>query len=184
MPFRRREPLHRRLAREGGLLPPEPPSPDTIPRLGEAGIHGLARPREWDATAVVDAPDLPGDAAAFVALADGTLLVEEGPQPAPLAAALTERLDPPYRAQAVRRSGRLWAVGGRRIEVARLPSASGQEIELTVHGGERSLRVDGLSTLATVPELERLAAERRLEAYAVHARRLDGDLWEVRLAPL
>lgn len=182
--WRRREPLHERLAREGGLLAPEPsPTHPALP-LGGAGVHGMARPREWDATVLVEASDLSGEEAVFVALSDGTLLVEEGPEPLPLAEALAGRIERPYRARAVRRAGSLWAVGARRIEVARLPSAPGEEIELTVHEGERSLRIDGRPTTGLVPDLERLAADRRLASYALYAFRLEGDLWEVRLAPL
>jgi len=185
MPFwRRREPLHERLAREAGLGEQEQPPHDTTPRWGEAGIHGIARPREWDATALVEAPEAGGDEASFVALPDGTLLVETGGGVEPFAAALDERVEAPYRAQAVRRAGSLWAVAARRIEVVRLPGAQGDEIELTAHEGERSLAVDGMPTFGGVPELERLAAERGLDSYAAHASRLDGDLWEVRLAPL
>lgn len=185
MPFwRRREPLHERLAREGGLVEAEPPPHDTTPRWGAAGIHGVARPRQWDATALVEAPEVGGDEAAFVALPDGTLLVETGDAVEALAAALDERVEAPYRAEAVRRQGSLWAVAARRIEVVRLPGAQGEEIEFTAHEGERSLRIDGMPTFGGVPELERLAAARGLDSYAVYAARLDADLWEVRLAPL
>ncbi len=186
MPFwRRREPLHERLAREGGLLGPERPPHDATPRLGEAGIHGVPRPREWDATALVEAPGSSAQEASFVALADGSLLApegEEGPLEA-LAAALDSIVDRPYRAQAVRRGDGLWAVAARRLEVARLV-ASGEEIELTVYEGERSLRVDGMPSLGSVPALEALAESRGLDSYVVQASRLEGDLWEIRLAPL
>ncbi len=180
----RRESLHERLAREGGLTQPEPPPHDTTPRWGEVGIHGVPRPRQWDATAMVEAPDLEGDEARFVALQDGSLLVEDGPDPAPLADALEARLPPPYRAEAVRRNERWWAVAARRIQVVELrDDVQGDALELTVNEGARTLRVDGMPAFGSVPELERLGAERG-ESYVVRASRLDGSLWEVTVTPL
>ena len=85
--FRRREPLHERLAREGGLGPQ--PLPEAAPPgWMETGIHGVQRPREWDAVVTVEAEGVEGDRALFVALADQTLLVEEGENVEPLANAL------------------------------------------------------------------------------------------------
>ncbi|HVH51582.1 MAG TPA: hypothetical protein VM690_05520, partial [Gaiellaceae bacterium] len=78
--FGRREPLHERLAREGGLdVQAEPEQIDPRPAWQETGVHGIARAREWDATVTVAAPDVEGDRATFVALPDGSLLVEDGP---------------------------------------------------------------------------------------------------------
>jgi hypothetical protein len=94
----------------------------------------------------------------------------------PLADAL--ELEPPYRAEAVRRDGDLWAVAAQRIEVARF-AHDGDEIELTVVDGERTLTVDGLRDWGSIPELEQ-----PLKSYVVHARRLDEDLWETRVSRL
>ncbi len=140
------------------------------------GIHGVARARRWDAVATATAPDLEGAEAAFVVLPDGTLL---GPSAlAPLAASLS--LAPPYRAEAVRREGELWAVAARRIDVVEVRRPiEGDTIELAVVDGERSVAVDGVSVWGAVPELEQ-----PLRSYAVHAERLAGDLWEVRVSPL
>src|SRR5206468_1167045 len=74
--FRRREPLHVQLAREGGL---ELEEPRTRPAWDASGIHGLHRPREWDAVVTVAAPEVEGTRATFVALPDGAVVVEEGP---------------------------------------------------------------------------------------------------------
>ena len=138
MLFRRREPLHRRLAREGGLTPPPV---DTGPNWGEVGIHGIPRPREWDAVVTADVPGLSGDELRFVVLDDGTLLVEEGADtddPTPLADALDGTLEPPYRAEARRRAGTTWAAGARRIEVAELEEdVNGDELWLSSHDGVR-----------------------------------------------
>jgi hypothetical protein len=171
--FRRSEPLHERLAREGGLTP-DPPDPR--PAGQETGIHGIARAREWDVTATADAPDLEGDSARFVVLPDGTLLVEEGPDASlePLAAVVEESLPPPYRARAARQSGTLWAVQARRIRVVEIPDGpEGEMIELTPD----SLLVDDERAFGTIPQLEELGD-------VVRAERLDGDLWEVHVAAL
>lgn len=158
-----------------------------MPRWGEAGIHGIHRPRQWDAVAAASAPGLPGDSTAFVALPDGSLLVDdELPDGAlaPLAEAVEATLQPPYRAEAVRRSAEVWAVAARSIEVVELADdPTGDEVELTWDGQERGYRVDGSPSFGSQPELERLAAARH-ERYAVRGTRLDGRLWEIEVAPL
>jgi hypothetical protein len=185
MPFwRRKEPLHQKLAREGGLVDEEPPPHDTTPRWGSAGIHGVPKTREWDATAFVEAGELPGDEAAFVALPEGALLVEGDGDVGPLAAALEGQIARPYRAIAVRRDARYWGVAARRIEVVALSGFPGDDLELSVNDGERTLRVDGMPSFGDVAALERLAAQRGYTSYVVRAQRLDGDLWEYQLAPL
>jgi hypothetical protein len=173
--FRRKEPLHERLAREGGLIEPEPAAEPRAP-WREVAIHGIQRGREWDATVTAEAPDIDGDAATFVVLPDGSVLVEEGPDSSlqPLADAVEEQLPPPYRARAARQRGDLWAVQARKIDVIRLRNApDGDSIELT----RDMLLVDGAREFGSVPELEGLGD-------IVRAERLDGDLWEVRASPL
>jgi hypothetical protein len=171
--FRRREPLHERLAREGGLGP-EPPDPR--PAWQETGVHGIARAREWDVTVTAEAPEIEGGAARFVVLSDGTLLVEDGPEASlePLAAAVEESLQPPYRARAARQSGSLWAVQARRIEVVEIPDGPGGD---TIEVAPGSLLVDGERAFGSIPQLEQLGD-------VVRAERLDGDLWEVQIAAL
>src|SRR5262245_40262178 len=186
MAFWRREPLHERLAREGALGREEPVVGDARPRWGETGIHGIHRVREWDVVATVEAPDVPGDAVAFVTLPDGSVLVEEGDEGDatldPLAQAVETELEPPYRALAARQEGDLWAISARRIVVEQF-EAAGDAVELTSHDGERMLLVDGARTFGSIPALERLG-ERQGPSYAVLAERLDGDLWEVRVSAL
>jgi hypothetical protein len=179
--FRREEPLHERLAREGGLVEPQPKGP-----WREVGIHGLQRPREADIVVTVEAPEVEGDAARFVSLPDGTLLVEEGPDSSleALAAAVEQELRPPYRARAVRRDESLWAVEATRIEVLELPDAPGGDaIDVTRTSEGTTVTVDEARIFGSIPALEQ-RGEREGGDYAVHADRLDGDLWEVRAAPL
>ncbi len=183
MPFWKRESLHERLAREGGLGERAPI--DTTPRWGEVGIHGQQRPREWDAVATVDAPGLAGDEAEFVVLPDGSLLVDENVDAAQfdvLADALS--LEPPYRAKAVRRGESMWAIGASKLTVVELPDdVVGDEILLSVSNGERSLNNDGKYTFGSIPALER-HAEAHYKSYVVRAERLDGQLFEVKVNPL
>ena len=115
------------------------------------------------------------------------MLVDEeaGDAPlAPLADALEEQLRPPYRARGVRRRGDVWAIAAKRIEVVELrPDVDGDELELVSRGGERSLTVDGARSFGSVPQLEEPASRRGAD-YVIHASRLDGKLWEVRVTPL
>jgi hypothetical protein len=131
----------------------------------EAGITGLARPRDWDAVVLREQPELTGDELGFVALADGRTLPPEADG---LARALDEVLERPYRAEAVRRSGTLWAAGAVRIQVLEgdAPGVA-TALELVVQPGEEPP----------------FAIDRR-PPYVLRARRLDGPLWEVETTPL
>jgi hypothetical protein len=182
--FRRGESLHARLAREAGLSLGEsdarsPRTPwENAAIFGHAAIHGIHRARWWDLVVTAKVPGLEGDRARFVALSLDRRLVEEGPSDvAPLALVLEDRLAPPYRAEAVRREGDLWAIAARVIEVVDLPGVAGDEIELAIHGGERTLVIDGRPASGAIPALER-------PEHIVRARRLHGDTWEVEVNPL
>jgi hypothetical protein len=132
------------------------------------------------------APDLQGDSVEFVALPDGSVLLdEEIPEEAvePIVEEFDDLVELPYRAEAVRRHEDVWAAAARRIEVAELPDADGEELSLTMQDGSRTLLVEGLPVFGSVPALERVAGE-RYESYVALAKRLDGDLWEVRITPL
>ena len=177
--FRRRRPLHEQLAGDAGLdighggapsrtsglahvlagggflmAPPDVfgnPAP-----LGEVAFHGIARPRRWDVVTSAEA-ELPGTEVHFVALPDGTLLVDEDvPDGAlePLAEAVEQSVQPPYRAVGVRRGERVWAVAAVQTEIRELAGEEGDELE----------RVE--------------------DGVVLRGRRLDGDLWEVEETPL
>ena len=146
----------------------------------------MQRPRDWDVTATVDAPDVAGDAVRFVTLPDGSVLVEDGPDTEldPLASAVEQELKPPYRARAARQSETLWAVQARQIEVLRIPDGpEGDEIELTHTADGTTYALDDAQQFGSVPVLEERGAREGAE-YTVHAERLDGDLWEIRAAAL
>ena len=131
----------------------------------EAGITGLARPRDWDAVVVAEAPELAGDELGFVALADGRVLP---PEAEPLALALDESLRRPYRAEGLRRDEAVWAAGAVQIDVREVdvPGAA-TELELVIQPGDE-------------PPFP-------LEArppYVLRAHRLAGNLWEIETTPL
>jgi hypothetical protein len=182
----RREPLHKKLARQARLeQQPEPALVDPGPHWGATGIHGVPRPRRWDAVASAQAPGLAGDEVHFVALQSGDLIVDEDEPDGtvgPLADALEQTIAPPYRAEAVRQGEDVWAVAARRVQVAEF-EADGEELELVITDAGRTLTADGQREFGSVPELEQIGRA-QADSYVVRAKRLEGDLWEVEAAPL
>jgi hypothetical protein len=152
-----------------------------------AGITGLARGREWDVVTTVEGAGAPGDEVRFVALPDGSIVLESpvDTDAARFASALRDSIAPPYRALAVRRP-ELWAVGAVRIEVERFaPDPRGVELQLTWTGSGLELTIDGVpADPASGAALERIAAARVGGPYAAHARRVRGDLWELAVRAL
>jgi hypothetical protein len=193
--FRREEPLHEKLAREGGLdfprsveEPHGPPAIDPDHSLWRiAGIHGIPRAREWDAVLTAIAPDLPGDETDFVALPDGTLFTDEDlPAGAlePIAEAFGGLIDPPYHAVALRQDEDVWSAGAMRVAVVEVPEeVDGDQVDLVVNDGERKMLVDEAESRAEIPSLENFAAQ-QFGSFVVHASRLDETLWEVSVLPL
>ena len=178
--FRRREPLHERLAREGGLLSPDDPRP----AWQETGIHGLARPRAADATISADADAADGQRVIFVALPAGELLVEEGDvaDPSGLAAAVEQEVPRPYRAKAGKDA--FWLIQVNRIEVLEIPDGpEGDFVELARTPEGTTLSVDDARAFGSIPVLE-ARGSRIGDSWSVRANRLDGDLWEIRAEPL
>jgi hypothetical protein len=193
--LRRGEPIHEKLAREGGLDLPRgvnevagPPTIDpTHPVWQVAGIHGIPRVREWDAVTSAVAPELPGDEADFVALADGTIYTDDDlPDNAlpPLADALEGRLEAPYHALARRQDGDLWSVAAMRVTVLEVPEViEGDKVEVAINEGERTIRVDDVETKVAIPSLEEYASQ-QFGSFVLRASRLDDTLWEVTVLPL
>ena len=202
--FRRGETLNKRLLREAGLEeqsaesaaetpPPAPLDPVVAFRrqfdsaAGALAGAGLPpRARHWDTFVTAEAAEVAGHEVGFVALPDGTILVEEEEGDAalePLANAVETQIAPPYRAKAVKQTDRIWAVSAMQIQVARFEQ-DGDTIDLTQTNDGRALHVDGMPSFGSVPELERRGEAQGGSAYAVHAERLDDDLWEVRVATL
>lgn len=190
MPFwKRPKPIHEELAEGTGLLDWQPRyAPVTPPSL--AGtldvLHG-GRPRQWDAVATAEAPALPGNELEFAVLADGTVLVDDAvPEGAlsSIAGAVEQSLPPPYRAVAIRRDGTLWGVAANRIEVVEVPEeVPGDLVSLAVQDSERTLLVDDQPAWESIPTLEAYGAGAHQD-FVLHAERLDGDLWAVKVSPL
>lgn len=188
MPFwRRRKALHEELAEGTGLL-------DWGSKYEMGGLfkgtldvlHG-GRPRRWDAVATVEAPSLEGTELEFTTLPDGTLLVDDDlPDDAlaPLIEAVEQSLTPPYRARAVRAEGDVWGIAANRIEVIEVPEEiEGDTVSLAVRGDERTLLIDERPGWGDAPTLEDYARQRHAE-FVLHAERLDGNLWSVRVNAL
>jgi hypothetical protein len=203
---RRKETLNEKLLREAGLdsehalgePPPRPEAPeapqdpeplrpwDRVLNANEP--HRWAPgPRDWDATAAVQAPGLGGDRIEFTTIPNGDVIVSEETGDAdvsPLADALEQHVSPPYRAVATRQDGDLWGVGAKRIEVAEIPFPQGDRLQLSHNGVEDELLVDGEPSDAAVPRgLEKLG-EAVGGSFYVEADRIDGDLWEVKASPV
>jgi hypothetical protein len=165
---------------------PDPQGWDGRSPVEERAFHGVARPRRWEVVVTTDASGLRATEIRFLTLANGTIVVDGDESESALtrlAEAVQESLEPPYRAEAVRRTGDSWTVAASAIHVVEAPALDGDEAELTSLHGTRTLVVDGRTTLQQSRELE-LAGEGRGRDYAVRARRIDGDFWEVEAAPL
>jgi hypothetical protein len=191
--LRRDEPLHEKLAREGGLDFPRstqnlagPLDPDH-PLQQIAGIHGVPRPREWDAVASAEAPGVPGDELEFVVLEDGTLVVDEDLPDgvlSPLADALEISIFPPYHAYARRREQDVWAAAAFGVDVVQVPEElPGDTVSIAVQDGLREALVGGQPYGYRIQSLEQYA-EADFEAYVLEGTRIDGELWEVTVSPL
>jgi hypothetical protein len=196
--FRRERPIHEQLADEAGLdidgMDDELAVAASDPSLGTRNqvpndllaVHGIPRDREWDAVASAEAPDLPGEELEYVALEDGTLIVDDDlPDGAlsPLADALEGQIRAPYHGWAFWRADDVWTVAAKRVQVVEVPEDAGDEVALSVNNGSRSLMIDGAESRADVPSLETFAGQ-QYGSFVLRASRLDDTLWEVTVLPL
>ena len=158
-------------------------------RWVESGVSGLARAREWDATALVQAPSLRGHDAAeleFRVFGDGTVI---GDVPGEAVAELTGELGlaPPLVVRAVRHGDSEWTVGALQLdsELVTLPrgiAAMSLEVALPPDGEMVADVVEGPEGEA-FRELERLG-EARFQAFVARADRVDDSRWELTIDPL
>lgn len=182
---RSRELLSALMASQAGGFLAQPPGLDGEPGLGIAGISGAPRGRTWDAVVSARAPELPVDTVAFTALEDGTLVVDvDVPDGAlgPVADAIEEMLQPPYRAAAARSDGDVWTAVAESVRIVTLPEVDADEVELTVVDGVRTLALGAETTLRPLPALDAIAGEHA--EVAIRAERVDGDLFAVDVFPL
>jgi hypothetical protein len=143
----------------------------TTPGFGLPGVTGAEQPRgPWDVVTSARAPALPGDTLSFVALEDGTLVVD-GDIPdgsaAPLADVVEKELGTPYEAAAVRLEDEdgLWRVAAVGVLVAPAEPGGAERVDLARIGGEVTATVDGV-------EARESEAPRGLVDLLAH---LDGD---------
>jgi hypothetical protein len=149
------------------------------------GVMGVGPGRTWDAMVAAHAPALRGESVTFVALEDGTLVVNEDVPDGsltPVADQIEEMVAPPYRAAAARNEGDMWTAVAERVWIVELAGVGADEVELTVVGGERSLTFGDERADDALPALDALADGQG--DVAIHAERVDGDLFAVDVFPL
>jgi hypothetical protein len=149
------------------------------------GVMGVGPGRTWDAVVSTHAGELTGDAVTFVALDDGTLIVfDDVPDGSlgPIADALEEMVAPPYRGAAAKNEGDVWTAVAESVVIAELPGVAGDVVDLSLVDGVRELTIDGESKTSPVPALDNLAEGSG--DVALHAERVDGDLFAVDVFPL
>jgi hypothetical protein len=76
----------------------------------------------------------------------------------------------------------MWTAVAESVRIVTLTGVDADEIELTSVGGERTLTVGSEVTTGTLPPLDALADEH--DDVAIHAERVDGDLFAVDVFPL
>jgi hypothetical protein len=106
----------------------EPPGWDGSLGRGLVGVHGVPRGRTWPPVVFAETPHVPGDEVHLVALADGTLVVDEDVPDGclePIAFAVEERFPPPYRALARRQAGAMSSRRFPELEQIGLQNGSG-----------------------------------------------------------
>jgi hypothetical protein len=165
-------------------------------RWVEAGVSGLAREREWDATAIVEVRELAATDEAeidFRLLADGSVIGNVQPT---VLAELTKALgiEPPYAARAVRQSETEWVVGALRFESELVELPAGIEaltLEVAVPPEGEAMYIVNGDVLAEPEGVEAEALERlaelgaaRFQAFAARADRLEDGRWELTVDPL
>ena len=149
------------------------------------GVMGVGGGRTWDAVVATNAPALTGDRVTFVALDDGTLVINEDlPDGAlnPIADQLEEMLEPPYRAAAARGEDDVWTAVAEKVRIVELTGIPADEVELAVVDGQRTLTFGDEQVDEALPPLDEIAGEH--DAVAIHAERVDGDAFAVDVFPL
>lgn len=169
-------------------------------RWVEAGISGLSQLPEFDATAIVEIPELEASDLQeldFRVLTDGTVV---GSVPAEALRSIVAELElePPATVRAVRQSAREWAAGAQAVDATLVGLPAGLDalmlavaVPPEVDLGETTYDVDG-EVLSALPEgplgdalgqIERLGRE-RFEAFVARADKVDDGRWELTVDPL
>jgi len=160
----------------------------TAPGFELPGLTGFERPSgPWDVVTSTHAPDLTGETFSFVALEDGTLVVDDDvPEGSatPLADAVEKELRKPYEAVAVRRDDEdgVWRVAAVEVLVSRAaPDDISERVDLARVGNDVTVTVDGEEAAPDVAPrwLFDLLAHLDGDA-ALTAERLDDTTWVAR----
>lgn len=159
----------------------------TAPGFGLPGLTGVEQPRgPWDVVTSAHAPDLPGDTMSFVALEDGTLVVDDDipdGSATPLADAVETEIQKPYEAVAVRQvdGDGVWRVAAVVVLVAPAsPGDAAERVDLARVGGDVTATVDGDEAAPGVAPRGLLDLLAHLDGdAALTAERLDETTWVV-----
>ena len=76
----------------------------------------------------------------------------------------------------------MWSVVAEKVEIVEIPGLDGDVVDLNVVDGDRDLTLDGERTMRQVPALDALAENHG--DVALHAERIDDDLFAVDVFPL
>ncbi len=159
----------------------------TSPGFGLPGVTGSEQARgPWDVVTAAHAPGLPGETLSFVALDDGTLVVDDDipdGSATPLAEAVERELRPPYEAAAVRREDEdgLWRVAAITVLVAPADPGAAQRVDLARVGDEVTATIDGDEASAESAPHGLLDLLGHLDGdAALTAERLDETTWVAR----
>jgi hypothetical protein len=127
------------------------------------------------------APGIEGAYAVFVSLPERLLIVEEqegGSDLGVFADAVDRKLDPPYRARALRVDERRFVVVASEIETIELPGLEGEELVVfALPDGQRTAVLDGKTFEPARPELEPILEESA--PCLLRLENIDESVWEV-----
>ena len=163
-------------------------------------MSGLARAREWDATALVELPEFAREPiATFGLVARRGRLRSEPSVPSGIlervAAELDAGLARPYAARAVRQGPIEWLVGAVELHSEEIelggPAEAGSIEVARPPGGGRQVIVDGeealepfATALGVVVEVLDRRGSARFESFVARADKVEGDHWDVTVDPL
>jgi hypothetical protein len=152
--------------------------------LGGYGVGIGGRQEDpWDVFVFANAPEIDCDEVLFWALPYGALLVAERgtANVSSLADAVEEKLQRPYKALASRQDETRWAIAATQIVIARFAFA-GHSLEVERDGATQTFTVDGKPSSQPIPKELEAVGENAGSSFYVAAERIDGDIWDVRVA--
>ena len=150
------------------------------------GVMGVGPGKTYDAVVAAHAPELTGDAVTFVGRDRGRHAGRQRGRAGRFARVGRGRARADGLTAVSRRGGRTdgdtWTAVAESVGIVEFRGFGGDEADLSVVDGERTLTVDGEPTTGSVPALDALAEEH--DSVALHAERVDGELFAVDVFPL